>query len=213
MVPAIRSKLALIGALALALVVAVSVSLGAHRADSLSGALLHTRTAELKTALDIAINATRGEQHLDSLRAIAQDSLRVEHDKRLAAEASAAKIRSDFIERARVAPDTCGPVISAALDAIESVTAADSALKLELQADQHDKAIVVAQRDSAREALGKLIVAAHNEIVAATPTTGHRALSLLSRLTPKLGVGAAVGIDPMTNRPAKAVGVTLGWSF
>lgn len=216
MVPAIRSKVAL--AVAVAAVGVLSLfSVSAHRSAAFAEVALRVRTADLALAVSNAAATGRKLAALDSLHRLEQDSIRVEHEHRLAAERSADSLRGVFAERARQAPDTCGPVIAAALDAIQSVTEADSTLKLELEHTQHDAGILLTQRDSARAALADLAKAAtqetHAAVAVVSPSAPHRVLSFLGKLAPNVGAGAAVGVDPMTNRFSKTVGVTAGWSF
>ena len=216
MVPALRSKVAY--GIAVAILILSSIaSVVSHRSASRAEETLRVRTADLTVALDSAAVSQHRIAVLDSVRQRDSVALAAEHAHRVAADARADSLRTVFLERARVAPDTCGPVMAAALDALQSEEDADSALAGELRLTEHDRDTALSQRDSARAALGRLMVVAAPAALAARdvaqPSAGRRLMSFLGKLSPSVGVGGAIGIDPMTNRPSKTVGLTLGWHF
>lgn len=117
-----------------------------------------------------------------------------------------AQIVARYRQREGVAPDTCRPVL----------VLADSALAVaDEKADSLQNALRTEKGVSAglRASLDSVIVAAGRTEAAATLLDHASRPSWRERLTPRLGLGATVGVNPVTGRPAVAAGLTLGWSF
>jgi hypothetical protein len=178
--------LVLVGALLLTMLVGSEIA--GHRSN------VAERTA--RAALDAALSADDSQKKQVAF---------------LTETAARAKAAADSIRRARPAtvvkyvavrdsaPADCQPVIEAADQLIASGQAESDSLRSALG---HTEVAL----DSVRASLGRLRPAAVALEHASRP-------SLRERLTPKLGFGAAVGVDPLTRRPATAIGMTLGWTF
>lgn len=104
------------------------------------------------------------------------------------------------------APADCAPVIAAADSAISLEHARGDSLATALQSERSALASTKAASDTVVAAYERLRTAATTLDKAVQP-------SWREKLVPKLGIGAAAGIDPFTRRPSTAVGVTLGWTF
>jgi hypothetical protein len=117
-----------------------------------------------------------------------------------AAEARAARQIAAARAPLPVLPDTCAP-------ALVALAQADSAYESEHQAAQELRAgldSVVPASVALVGATGRLGVAAGELAKASRP-------SWLARLKPDVGVGVAVGVNPVTGAPSTTVGVTLAW--
>lgn len=168
-------------------------TLGAAR-DSLAAAL--TDAGRQKNMVDfLTTRASLAEARADAESARA-DSLAHVSQKAL--------IRYTSVKA--TAPDTCALVIAAADSAISTAQAEAEAARNGLRSAQDAAKDYKAARDTALAALARLSVAAGAVQVASAP-------SWRERVIPRFGVGATIGVNPATGRPAMAAGLTIGWQF
>lgn len=92
-------------------------------------------------------------------------------------------------------PDSCKPYIAQATHEV-------------VQAYEHEKQAATELRNASglREHSVTDLQSTSKALAAKSKT------SFFQHLIPKVGVGAAAGIDPFTHKPSTAVGVTLSWS-
>lgn len=115
-------------------------------------------------------------------------------------------VRVVYRRVAVLAPDTCAPVVAAADSALAAADSVAGALRT-LAASHEDAARAAIERADVSEAALRDVRAAAGRLErAARP-------SLLSRLTPKPGLGLAAGVNVATGRPAAVLGATLAWRF
>jgi len=123
----------------------------------------------------------------------------------VAAKQDYAAAKQALFKAALAAPDTCGPVVLAAQQALteaDSVIAArDYELAASLAADSADRK----RADDAEAALVDLRKPATALVVAMKP-------SIWRRLRPELQAGIVGGVD-VTGKPNAVVGVGFGWHF
>lgn len=169
------------------------------------------REGELRTAHDSLTIALR-----DGARSKAFAELLFERGQAAELRADSAERRADSLARVRrvavarydtaraTAPDTCGPVIAAADSAIGAAQA---------EAEMARTGLRIAQEATKeyRAALDTLVPAYERLRAAAVAVDRSARPGFLERITPRFGVGAAAGFDPLSRRPAIVVGVTLGW--
>lgn len=125
---------------------------------------------------------------------------------RLAAE------RADFAKSTTAAPDTCREVVEKARIALASASDVAQALRSAVATATERGDSLQLAIDSSMAPLRRLVVADSVVGSAATAVVNAMRPSFLSRFVPKLGVGAAVGIDALYH-PNVVIGLTLGWKF
>lgn len=125
--------------------------------------------------------------------------------------------RADSLERANVrarvqyvtvretAPAECAPVIAAANAALAVSDSVSESRAAALRSSQEAASGFRAARDTAQAALARL--------QAAATVVDRTRPSLLSRLAPRMGVGVAAGVNPVTGWPSLTTGITFGWTF
>lgn len=191
----------LVTAAVLAIVVIPLAVHSAHKAAAATAvAVAETQTARAETA--VAIRASQAAQ----ARAAVYDSA----SKAAEARAAGATRRADeAVTRYKIAratsPDTCSLLAVAADTAIAAEAAIAPNLQNALQNEQKRGDILSGALGPVTAAAGHLRAASGTLVTASKP-------SILSRLTPRLGFGAAAGIDVL-GRPDALIGITLGWSF
>jgi hypothetical protein len=166
-------------------------------ADARDSVVVALRDSERSRALtDLLLQRTAdAEARADSAEAQA-DTL-----KRLA---DVAKVKYDGVKAA--APAVCLPVISAADTLIARVQSRADSLDSALQSEREAVADMHVALDFVRASNARLEAAARVLVNVSAP-------SWREKLIPRFGVGAAAGVNPVTGRPAAAVGITVGWHF
>lgn len=169
----------------------------------------------LREALDLSVQtretARRDVAQAWALTESADSMVRVARQALAEAGAREAMLRQSLAAaRKMAAPDTCAPFIAAAN------ARTDSALVL-LDDAQAGMDSLFAANDSLTSANGLLqgTVASLLADGERVDSAGRRVLaaSRWSRLLPEIGLGATIGVDPVTMAPARAVGLTFSWSF
>ena len=124
----------------------------------------------------------------DSARADSAEARADSAEARAAAHMKAAKVI--YVQ----APDTCKPYIAQATKETKRAYHEEKKAAAELRA----------RGDILQRNVTDLSKTSQQLVAASRP-------SFWSHLVPQVGVGAAAGIDPITRKPATAVGVTLSW--
>jgi len=199
-------------------------------AITIAGRMLRTRdNAALLAARDSAhvarLALEQAESHAaraDSVAASAVAAARLAHEREQRATShadSATRTLTVVRERYRVAslavPDTCRTIVAAADTVLATADSVVSALRSALSASDERAVFLQLSLDTTRAALLQLRVAAHRSVAATAQLERRIAPSFLmrlARLAPRLGVGAAGGIDRY-GRANVTTGITLGWSF
>lgn len=203
-IPYVVTAIALIGA----------VLVPAHLNSRLASATAAAESARIATvaALD---SAARLERIAADVRQQAKaDSARADSAEAHAAaiEQRAAVRTGSYEQAARQAPDTCRVVIAAADSALatkdSTVTALHSALDLSHKAE----ADLTAALDTTALALKRVQDAAVPLTKAVTVLEKASHPSFFTRLVPRVGPGAAAGIDAY-GKPNITYGIALSWSF
>lgn len=121
--------------------------------------------------------------------------------------------RQQFAAVAVSAPDTCSEVVKAARAALAAAAYKDTldvarADTAEMAADSYRQSAVAAE-----QALVRLTVAAQHLDTASGAVVKHARPSLLARLAPHVGIGAAAGVAPDGRPAVLPLAITLGWTF
>lgn len=159
----------------------------------------HARTGELRAAHDSLVIALRNGDRSRALAAFLSTRA-AQAEQRADSLAHAGRVAHvKYVAVRDAAPAECAPLAAAAEEEI---------------------ALAHEETQEVRSALGDTraaldsVRASYDRLRSAAVTLDHVAApSWRERLVPKLGFGAAAGVDPFTRRPAMAVGVTLGWTF
>lgn len=142
----------------------------------------------------------------------ALDSARTEHQRATAADRDASAHLAAYRALRATAPDTCRPIVLAA----DNMALADSvrgAAQVAEIGDLHKSIISLQNRgDTLSVALPAQMAATGRTDAALTNLSRATKPTLLSRITPHLGVGLALGVDA-AGAPHTIIGVTLGWTF
>lgn len=112
---------------------------------------------------------------------------------------------------AATAPDTCRAVVATADRAIATSDSTRAVLATGLQAAQEAAKGYKASTDTLL-VTSHVLVASTGKLANAVGRAKADRPSLLSRIMPHVGIGAAAGLDP-TGVPRVVVGPTLGWTF
>ena len=193
------------------LAVAGHVAYGVH-ALALAKADLRAAEAEQRAeqTLDYAATIT-GEVRLAEWRAD-QAEARADRAERRAQVADRRSAKSAAKYAAAPVPDTCKALKAAADSALaDAQWTADSWRSAYNERTEQAAQLATAKdsaeagRQAALKSLADLTGASKQLRKAAKP-------SLLARITPKVGIGVAAGVDVL-QRPNAVVGVTFGWTF
>lgn len=186
------------------LVVAVAV-LVVTRPDGADVALARKQTQQaIANANTILAQNKNLKSQADSARAEAASH----EQKAQQAQTQLSDAKRALFKAALAAPDTCGPVVLAAQNAladadrvIDERTAALAAMTV---TDLKDKK----RSDDAEKSLADLSKPAQTLV----DVTDNSLLHRLARLRPTLHAGAMAGVD-VTGKPNAVVGIGFGWSF
>lgn len=154
--------------------------------------------AELAGARTVAVQAIAAAQeafdYADSVEAVAQAHV-ARVDTIVIRRAAAQPVRDSIVV---AAPDTCGPAIAALQADVADADSIAAGYKAAFEEEKIAAARLRASGENVVEAAGDLV----NE-------TG----GFWRSITPKVGFGAAAGVDPTEQDFDTVIGITLSWEF
>lgn len=184
------------------LLTSLYVGLSTHRGESRQIQVAHD---SLRVALADAGRQQELVDFLTTRASLAEERADAEAARADSLERIAVKARVRYVDAAATAPDTCAPYIALANEALATTDSVAEARRRALQSSQEAASGFHAALDTAKASNARLR-AAGTAVVASQP-------SRFSRLLPRVGVGAAAGVNPLTGHPSLTTGITFGWTF
>jgi hypothetical protein len=196
-----------------------AIILGLLGGRAVSSRLAAARAVE-QVALDQAVVAQKHADAADKFAAAQKDSAdaakragAIAQARADSAQHAADHYRGAFSQLAKVAPDTCKPVIVIADSALAADSVTIAGLRNVIASDTAAIRHLEYSRDSLRVALTQMETAGKNLAKASIQLVKASKTPFWLRILPKPSLGCAAGLDPHNGRPASACGITAGWSL
>jgi hypothetical protein len=205
-----QKRIAIVLGVALA-VVAGHAAFSYHKMK-LAAAQLETTIAQAHadSVLDYAANVT-GELRLAEWRADQADA-RADTAEAQAKAAEKRAVKSSAQLAVAAVPDTCKQLKALADSAIANAEQEADAWQAAAEQRSLQAAELAAAKDSAVVDRDRALGALKELGSSSSKLQKASKVPFLARITPKVGVGGAVGLD-VQRKPNAVVGITLGWTF